>query len=315
MRISASANACRAVMILIAGNILAAAPALAQNVGVTAAVNPATMGKPPSGSIRQLSIGAQVVHNERINTSASGSLQLVFIDRTTLSIGPNSEVVIDEFVFDPNTNSAKMAITVGKGLLRFVGGQVSHNIGATIKTPVATMGVRGGVALYNVGPNLQTTVVHLVGVSTVTAGGSTQQILRPGYYVEITSMGAAPSVPKPAPAGLIAAYNAQLQSKPGQTGGRRNAAAAQVGSRDVTGSIETTDKDWQLNWDARLAQRTAGQEGGVDQPPQPPPPSVTWIPPGLLVAPGQIGFHLGPPGQDILPPGHGGPSPHGHVHP
>src|SRR6195952_1462308 len=105
---------------------LGIAPAAAQQVGTAAAVNPASIAKAPGSGLRTLTIGASVVHNERIQTTGSGSVQLLFLDKTSMSIGPNSDVTIDEYVFDPNANTGKMAVTVGKGLMRFVGGQVGH---------------------------------------------------------------------------------------------------------------------------------------------------------------------------------------------
>ena len=39
-----------------------------------------------------------------------------------------------------------MTATLTKGVLRVVGGTVTHTEGATVKTPVASVGVRGGVA-------------------------------------------------------------------------------------------------------------------------------------------------------------------------
>src|ERR1700680_4971410 len=128
---------------------LGAGPALAQRVGTAAAVNPDSTGKPPGGSVRTLRIGSDVVHNERIHTDGSGSVQLLFVDKTAMSIGPNSDVTIDEYVFDPNTNTGRMAVTVGKGVMRFVGGQVSHNGEATVTTPSASIGVRGGTAIFD----------------------------------------------------------------------------------------------------------------------------------------------------------------------
>ena len=45
-----------------------------------------------------IEIGTQVVANEKIQTTASGSVQVLFIDKTTLNVGPNSTLVIDRFV-------------------------------------------------------------------------------------------------------------------------------------------------------------------------------------------------------------------------
>ena len=98
------------------------------------------------GGDRVLQVGSNIIFRERISTSSSGSTQLIFIDKTTLSVGPNSNILIDEFVYNPNAGSGRMTVTLTKGAMRMVGGNVSHTQGATIKTPLATIGVRGGVA-------------------------------------------------------------------------------------------------------------------------------------------------------------------------
>jgi hypothetical protein len=207
------------VFLVAAGCIFASStPAISDRVGVTAAVNPTATGHPPGLSERQLKIGTDIVRNERIRTTSQGSTQVIFIDRTTLTVSANSDITINEYVFNRGANSGNMAITVGRGLMRFVGGQISHSGSVRISTPTATMGIRGGMALVN-SANGKTTVIHLHGATTVRAGGNTVTITRPGHYTEAS--GGHVSAPSPAPPGLLASYNAQLQSKPGQTAGSK----------------------------------------------------------------------------------------------
>ena len=119
--------------------------AVAQNVGNVGAVNPQATGTPPSASAAHaLAIGGSVVNREKIVTSAEGTTQVSFIDKSTLNVGRNSSVVIDKFVYDQSAGTGEMATSMTKGVLRFVGGQVSHTNGASVKTPVATIGIRGG---------------------------------------------------------------------------------------------------------------------------------------------------------------------------
>ena len=134
-----------ALIAFAAGAMAVATSSAAQTVGVTSAVNPASLG-----AGKPLTIGAAVLHNERIDTNSDGSAQLLFLDRTTMVIGPNSKVVIDDYVYDTRTQSGHMAVTVTKGLLRFVGGQIAHGGNATIDTPTAVVGVRGGTAQLSV---------------------------------------------------------------------------------------------------------------------------------------------------------------------
>jgi hypothetical protein len=195
---------------------LSAGPASSVEVGVTAATNPTATGQPPGQTVRELKIGLNIVRNERIRTTEEGATQVIFTDRMALTIGPNSDITIDEFVFNPDTNSGNLAIRMGNGLLRYIGGQISHTDQVRITTPTATMGIRGGMALIN-SANGKTTVVHLYGTTTVTTPSNSVTIARPGYYAETN--GTQISAPSPAPAVLLTSLNAELASKPGQTGG------------------------------------------------------------------------------------------------
>src|SRR5690348_1279011 len=84
------------------------ATAMAQQVGTATAVNPETRSTPPGGSTVVLRVGAHVVHKEHIKTTPTGSVQLLFLDRSTLTIAPNSEIVIDDFVYNPGNGNGHM---------------------------------------------------------------------------------------------------------------------------------------------------------------------------------------------------------------
>src|ERR1700750_653517 len=117
----------------------------AQTSGRVGAVNPDATGTPPGGASRTLAVGGNVVYKEKIQTSAVGSTQILFPDTSTLNVGRNSSITIDDYVYDQNAGTGKMVASVGKGLLRFVGGEISHTAGVTINTPVASIGIRGGI--------------------------------------------------------------------------------------------------------------------------------------------------------------------------
>jgi hypothetical protein len=122
-------------------------PALAQpqNVGVAAAVKEQVTGS-LGAQQRQLSRGDGVFQNEVIGTTPTSSSQLLFLDETTLTVGPNSNVTLDEFVYDPRPGASKVTLTIGKGVTRFVTGVLQTN-SYQIKTPTATIGVRGTILL------------------------------------------------------------------------------------------------------------------------------------------------------------------------
>ena len=135
-----------AAIALLALGLMTGTPALAEtNVGVTAAVN--QDAKAVVGSnIKTISLGDSVVFNQRIETGGSGLVQVLLADGTTFMVGPNSDLVIDSFVYDPNAGTAQVTASFTKGVLRFIGGQTSKTEGGvTINTPVGTMGIRGAM--------------------------------------------------------------------------------------------------------------------------------------------------------------------------
>lgn len=130
-------------------------PALAQEdkAGVAAAVNPEANSQPPNEKMQVLHVGQNVIRNERITTQNAGQVQLLFVDGSTLTLGPNSEIVIDEFVFDPKSKTGSMTATVTAGLLRYVGGKVSKTKDVNFYTPSGVVTVRGGIAIITVKPH------------------------------------------------------------------------------------------------------------------------------------------------------------------
>ena len=201
----------------------------AQEIGTAAAVNPAAQARGQSGS-RTIVIGQSIAHRERIQTTSAGSVQLLFVDKTSMTIGPNSDLAIDEYVFDPQANTGRLSATLAKGVMRFVGGQVSHNGSAEIKTPNGLVGIRGGVGIIG---------THQVfigfGRGTVTSGSSTVT-LDPGEYTQIAN-GVPPTSPGPPPPGLIANLLSHFQSQGSQGGGAPASAGAVNNARSaVTGS-------------------------------------------------------------------------------
>ncbi len=119
-------------------------------VGIAAAVNPATNGTAPGGSDRVIVIGSKLLQNERIVTTDKGRTQLLFVDGSALTIGPNSDVVLDEFVYDPDAKTGKLAFSATKGLFRLVGGKISKTTAVTFTTPTAVIGIRGGIGIITV---------------------------------------------------------------------------------------------------------------------------------------------------------------------
>jgi hypothetical protein len=192
-------------------------PSMAEDIGVTAATNPVATGEPPGQGVRELRIGLNVVRNERIRTTADGSTQVIFVDRTSLTIGPNSDITIDQYVYDPGSGG-NLAVRIGRGVLRFIGGEISHSDQIRITTPSATLGIRGGMALVDT-THQKTGIINIYGTTTVTTPSNSVTLSKPGTYVETSGGRISDAIA--VPPDLLARLNAQLESKRGQTGGTR----------------------------------------------------------------------------------------------
>ena len=168
-------------LVLVLG--LAAVQAQEVQVGVTAAVNPAITGKPPISDKRALLVGTNVFHDELIVTEATGQAQMLFLDESALTIGPNSEVVLDEYVYDPEQKTGRLVLNATKGVFRLVGGRTTKKTPVVLNTPTATIGIRGGISIINVAANGATDATFLFGDSmSVTSGGGNQAGAAAGLY-------------------------------------------------------------------------------------------------------------------------------------
>jgi hypothetical protein len=134
---------------LLAGALLLSPPAIgtaaAQSgkVGVAAAVKNDVQGI-QGGSGRSLSPGSSLFERETVRTGAESVAQLLFLDQTTLSVGPRSEVVLDQFVYDPSRNTGDVLLSATRGAFRFISGS-QNPLSYKINTPAATIGVRGTI--------------------------------------------------------------------------------------------------------------------------------------------------------------------------
>jgi hypothetical protein len=189
-------------------------------IGVTQSIQNNPVGKPPGGLDRVLRVGTDVQANEIISTTDNDRAHLVFLDGTTLTIGPSSSMTIDKFVYDPTTQKGELAVNATKGVFRIIGGRISKTSTIAVTTPAATMGIRGGIAVFGVQASATTSILVFGNSLTVTANGVTQTITVPGLSVT-TPTGGTPGAPTIAVQGNLAAALGALA-------GNATAAAATV---------------------------------------------------------------------------------------
>ncbi len=100
------------------------------------------------GQTSRLTSGSAVRSNELIRSGEASAANLIFLDQTRLAVGPRSEVRLDKFIYEPNQPAGSVVVNLTKGAYRFVTG-VQTSRSYEIKTPVATIGVRGTILEIN----------------------------------------------------------------------------------------------------------------------------------------------------------------------
>lgn len=98
-----------------------------------------------AGTTLEAAVGLPVYAGDRIRVGKTGSIGISMRDETLISLGPNSDLNIDGYAYNPTTRDGKVETSIFKGTLRFVSGLIARNNPAAVRvsTPTATVGIRG----------------------------------------------------------------------------------------------------------------------------------------------------------------------------
>ena len=122
--------------------LLVSTAALADIGSVTEVTGTAIIKR--GGTSVSVSKGTTVELNDRVEAK-NGEVKIKFKDDTTVKVTASSALVIDDFVYDPKTQSGKLGLKAAEGTVRYVSGNIAHNNpnAVNIKTPTAAIAVRG----------------------------------------------------------------------------------------------------------------------------------------------------------------------------
>jgi hypothetical protein len=129
---------------------------------------------------------------DRIITGNNSKLQTILLDGTAFTMGQNSDMVLDDFVYDPKTTIGKISINVIKGAMRFITGKVAgRNPNAfQVKTPVGSLGRRGTDFQIKIGADTVGTVYVYEGSIVITEKRTGRQIeVSEGQMIEVRPWG------------------------------------------------------------------------------------------------------------------------------
>jgi hypothetical protein len=156
-------------------------------IGNSSLVVRTVTGKFEAGK-RYLSFQDDIYRDELIETFEGSATELTFLDESVLTLGPETAVVLDRFIYNPDSDANEFVLSVAKGVLRFATGKLNSDA-YEIRTPVSTIGIRGTVIDVVVGTaaggvNAMTLTV-IEGEATLFACGERHLTVPEGYFSEV----------------------------------------------------------------------------------------------------------------------------------
>jgi len=186
----------------------------------------AAVGEIYNQNNKKLKNGDKIYFGDSIIVKDKSNSQILLLDETVMSVGSNSEIKIDEFVYDPKTKDGKILSQIKNGSMKVLTGGVSEKNPANleIKVPAGTIGTRGTEFQATVDATNSQSKILLIGPGPDNSLG-----LRPGA-VEVennlgkvlldkpflfTQMNAttAPQAPIPVPQNELKQFQQRLETK------------------------------------------------------------------------------------------------------
>jgi hypothetical protein len=100
-------------------------------------------------STRQIAVdarpGTPLYQGSTLKTASDGSLGVTLKDNTVMSLGPDTEVSIDDYLYKPAQDRLKLVARIAKGTLHYLSGVIAKlkPEAVSINTPTGVIGVRG----------------------------------------------------------------------------------------------------------------------------------------------------------------------------
>jgi hypothetical protein len=97
-------------------------------------------------------VGAVVLEEDVLRTGSDGQLAIMLKDESRVSVGPNSELTLRTFTYDPSQGRLALVLRMAHGALSYVSGRIAKLMpdAVRLETPTSVIGVRGTHALLKV---------------------------------------------------------------------------------------------------------------------------------------------------------------------
>ena len=249
-----------------------------EQIGVASAVNKNTTDLTLEQERKLIDAGYEIIQNHTIETDGIGRAQMLLLDGTAFSIGPNSSVVLDKFIYNPETAEGSLEVTA-RGLLRIVGGKVTKKQPALIRTNSATVGIRGGIGIVQT-VGSQTNATFLYGTEmTVTPNcvdldtfgdqcspDFATTVTEPGFSVSVEDEDSEPSEPVEVTEESLDAIQEELEAP--EEAPEEEAAAEETATEEETSEGESAAEETpgeETQEEETTTEETSSNESAVEE--------------------------------------------------
>ncbi|MDD9301025.1 MAG: FecR domain-containing protein [Desulfobacter sp.] len=122
------------------------------------------------GTSRVLNSGSEIFKGDVLVTKQGSSLEILFKDNTSLAQSENSEIQVDNYVCDPDdASNSDLLLNMSKGIFRTITGEIAEKNPDhfQLKSPLATIGIRGTTVVSEVGDDTERHGVEEIGTDKV----------------------------------------------------------------------------------------------------------------------------------------------------
>ena len=186
----------------------------------------AAVGEIYNQNNKKLKNGDKIYFGDSIIVKDKSNSQILLLDETVMAVGSNSEIKIDEFVYDPKTKDGKILSQIKNGSMKVLTGGVSEKNPANleIKVPAGTIGTRGTEfqatvdanstqsKILLIGPGADNTLGLRPGAVEVTNNFGTVLLNQPFLFTQMSAT-TAPQVPIPVPQNELQQFQQKLATK------------------------------------------------------------------------------------------------------
>ena len=211
------------------------------HVGFTSSIIKDVQGQLGSKAKRKLIKSDQVYFNENLITSEDSIVVVQFRDGSTLELGPDALMTLDEMIFNPFKGKSIKVVTLLQGTFRYVSGYAAKEAQITIKTAAGTIGIRGsaGSGFYYPGKPAfihvakgSATFSNKSGSTNFSSGGSIASLSQVSPLMNPTNM----------PATVVAEALSHVQASLGKPIGKQPLTAKQQKADAIANAIPIAEQ-------------------------------------------------------------------------